>query len=47
MVEGSDVAIWVEGNGRFRVAWSDGERIVEGFDAARTVAHEIATARSA
>jgi hypothetical protein len=45
-VEGSDVSIWVAGNGRYRITWPDGERIVEGFDAARLAAHEIAESRT-
>jgi len=37
-----DVHVFALGEDRFRLAWPDGEREVEGFEPARELAHELA-----
>jgi hypothetical protein len=41
-IEGSDVAIWVLGAGRFRLTWAGEDQEVEGFVEAQALAHELA-----
>jgi hypothetical protein len=37
-----EVAVYALGHDRFRLVWPDGKREVEGFDEARSHAHELA-----
>jgi hypothetical protein len=39
------VELWVLGDQRYRVTAPSGERIVEGFEQAREVAHDLASVR--
>jgi hypothetical protein len=41
-IEGADVAVYVLGRQRYRVVAPDAEQVVEGFEQARTLAHQLA-----